>query len=76
MLMGLKCFQRPKEAAEAGDAWIRMWILERRFPADFGRCEYRKIKAVSENKNENVDIIIKNSARMQKQFLSKFALGK
>jgi hypothetical protein len=37
-----------------GDTRICMWILERRFPEDFGRREYKKINAVSENKNENV----------------------
>lgn len=33
----LKCLQRLKEAADAGDCRICMWILERRFPEEFGR---------------------------------------
>jgi hypothetical protein len=35
-----KCLQRLNDAAEAGDTRICMWILERRFPDDFGRREY------------------------------------
>ncbi len=45
-----------------------MWILERRFPADFGRREYRKINAVSENKNENFEIIVKDVDGIKTKF--------
>jgi transposase len=68
----LKCLQRLNEAAEAGDTRICMWILERRFPEDFGRREYRKINTVSENKNENVEIIVKDDDVIRKQILAKF----
>jgi hypothetical protein len=60
------------EAAEAGDTRICMWILKRRFPEDFGRREYRKINKFSENKNENVEIIVKDDDVIRKQILAKF----
>jgi hypothetical protein len=48
--------------------------LERRFPEDFARRQYRKMNVVSENKNENVEIIVKNADEVRKQILAKFAL--
>jgi hypothetical protein len=50
-----------------------MWILERRFPSDDGRREYRKINVVSENKKENVEIIVKDEDEFRKKILAKFA---
>jgi hypothetical protein len=38
-----------------------MWILERRFSADFARREYRKMNVVSENKNETVELIVNDT---------------
>ena len=70
------CLERFNDAAEDGNCQVCMWILERRFPADFGRREYRKINAVSENKNANVDIIIKNGDGIRKEILDKLALVK
>ncbi len=70
----LKCLQRLNDAAEAGDTRICMWILERRFPENFGRREYRKINAVSENKNENIEIIINDGDVIRKQILAKLAM--
>jgi protein-arginine kinase len=49
-----------------------MWIFERRFPNDYGRCEYRKINAVTENKNENIEIIINDADKIRQQILAKF----
>ncbi len=72
----LECLQRLNEAADAGDCRICMWILERRFPADFERREYKKINAVSENKNENLEIIVKDEDKIRQQILAKFALFK
>ena len=69
----MKCLQRLKEAAEAGNCQVCMWILERRFPNDYGRRKYRKINAVSENKNENVEIIVKDEDEIRQQILEKFA---
>ena len=33
-----KLLERLKAAAAASDFWICMWILERRFHPDFGKC--------------------------------------
>ena len=53
-----KCLERLNEAAKAGNYTVCMWILSRRFHEDFGRRQYRKIDVVSENLNQNVEIII------------------
>ena len=53
-----------------------MWILERRFPEEFARRQYRKMNVVSENKNENVEITVKEADSLRKQILEKFALGR
>ncbi len=62
-------------ATKAGDTRICMWILERRFPTEFGRRVYRKTNVVSENKNGNVEIIVNNSDAIRKGILEKFELG-
>jgi hypothetical protein len=49
-----------------------MWILERRFTDDYGRREYRKMDVISENKNENVKITVKEADILRKQILVKF----
>jgi hypothetical protein len=51
-----------------------MWILERRFPEEFGRRVYRKTNAVSENKNENIEIIVQDTDAIRKEILAKFDL--
>jgi hypothetical protein len=67
--------ERIKEAADAGNCQICMWILERRFPEDFARRQYRKMNVVSENKNENVEVIVQDTNAIRKEILAKFALG-
>lgn len=52
MLMSSKVFATFKSAEEAGNCHVCMWILERRFPADFGRREYIKMDVVSEKKRK------------------------
>jgi transposase len=69
----LKCLQHLKESVDTGDCRVCMWILERRFPESYGRREYRKINAVSENKNENIEIIINDADKIRQQILAKFA---
>jgi hypothetical protein len=49
-----------------------MWILERRFSEDFGRREYRKMNIVSENRNENIELTVKEEDQIRKQILAKF----
>jgi hypothetical protein len=68
----LKLLERLNEAVKAGNCTVCMWILERRFSEDFGRRQYRKMDIVSENKNENVEIIVNDADRIRKQILAKF----
>jgi hypothetical protein len=69
-----KCLVRLNEAAKAGNCTVCMWILERRFSEDFGRRTYRKMDVVSENRNENVEIIVNDTDGIRKQILAKFDL--
>jgi len=66
--------ERLNLAAKAVDTRICMFILERRFPDDFGRRVYRKTNVVSENKNENVEITVTEADILGKQILAKFDL--
>ena len=68
----MKLLERLNEAVKAGNCTVCMWILERRFSEDFGRRQYRKMDIVSENKNENVEIIVNDADRIRKQILAKF----
>ena len=70
----LKCLQRLKEAANAGDTRICMWILKRRFPEEFGRRVYRKTNVISENHNTVVDIAVSDADGIRAQILEKFDL--
>jgi hypothetical protein len=67
-----KLLERLNDAADVGNCQVCMRILERRFPEDFARRQYRKTNLVSENKNENVDIIINDADGIRKQILAKF----
>jgi hypothetical protein len=49
-----------------------MWILDRRFPEEFGRRDYRKTNVISENINENVELTINEGDLIRKQILEKF----
>jgi transposase len=64
--------ERLNEAAKEGNCQVCMWILERRFPDEFGRRVYRKINSVSENKNENIEINVNDVDEIRKQILAKF----
>ena len=64
--------QRLNDAAEAGNCQVCMWILERRLPENFGKREYMKINAVSENRDENVELTVKEAYILRKQILAKF----
>jgi len=70
-----KLLERLKDAAAAGNCQVCMWILERRFASDFGRRVYRKTNVVTENKNENVEIIIKDTDKIRERILEKFAFN-
>jgi hypothetical protein len=70
----LKLLQRLNEASEAGNCQACMWILERRFPEEFGRRLYRKTNVVSKNQNDTVEIIVQNTDKIRKQIMDKFSL--
>jgi hypothetical protein len=67
-----KCLQRLKEAADTGNCTVCMWILERRFSEDFGRRVYKNANVVSENKNENIEITVKEADILRNRILTKF----
>jgi transposase len=66
--------ERLNDAAKTGDMRICTWILERRFPENFGRHEYRKMNIVSENLNQNIELIANDANVIRKQILAKFNL--
>jgi hypothetical protein len=53
-----------------------MWILERRFSADFGHHVYRKTNIVSENHNETVELIVTDADKIRENILEKFSFGR
>ena len=63
--------ERLNDAAKDENCQVCMWMLERRFSDEFGRRVYRKINAVSENKNENVEITVHETDLLIKQILAK-----
>ena len=56
-------------AAKADDARIFLWILECRFSEDFGRRVYKKTNVVSENLNQNVEIVVKDADKIREKIL-------
>ena len=50
------CLQLIREAAVRGNTTNDMWLLERRYPADYGRKENISMKSQTEALNYNVDI--------------------
>jgi hypothetical protein len=68
--------ERLNDAAKAGDTRICLWVLERRFSEDFGRHEYRKMNVVSENLNQNVELLVNDADKIRGEILEKFALGR
>jgi transposase len=64
--------EKLNDAANSGNCTVCMWILERRFPEDFARRQYRKMNVVSENINTNVEITVQGADSLRKQILAKF----
>jgi transposase len=50
------CLTRIRAAAESGSLAGDLWLLERRYPADYGRKDHLNMKSQSEALNYNVDI--------------------
>jgi transposase len=70
-----KLLERLNDAAEAGNCQVCMFILERRFPEEFGRRIYRQTNVVSENVNANLEITVQEAYSLRKQMLTKFDQG-
>ena len=64
--------ERLKTADDVGNCQVCMWILDRRFPEEFGRWVYRNTNVISENKNEDVELIVNDADGIRKQILAKF----
>ena len=62
------CIKRLTDAADAGNCQVYMRILERRFPTEFGRQVYRSTNSVSENKNENIELVVNNADEIRQRF--------
>jgi transposase len=69
-----KLLERLNEAAKAGDTRICMWVLERRFSEDFGRKVYKKTNVVSENLNQNVEIVVTETDKIRGKILEKLSI--
>jgi hypothetical protein len=69
-----KLLERLNDSVNAGNSQVCMWILERRFPDEFGRRLYKETNVVSENLNQNVEIIMKDGDEVRKEILMKFNL--
>jgi hypothetical protein len=70
-----KLLERLNNAAEAGNCQVCMFILERRFPEEFGRRVYRKTNVVSKNMNANVEIIVKDTGAIRNEILNKLSMA-
>lgn len=66
--------ERLNDAAAAGNCQVCMWILEKRFSQEFGKHVYRKTNVISENKNANVEITIKDTDLIRNKILDKLSL--
>jgi len=72
----LKLLERLNEAAKGGNCQVCMFILERRFPDEFGRRVYRKTNVVSENLNQNIKIIVNDTDGIRKKILEKLVFDR
>ena len=68
----LKLLERLNSAASCGNCQVCVWILERRFPEEFGRRVYRETNIVSENRNKNIEITVNDADVLRKQILAQF----
>jgi len=69
-----KLLERLNDAAEAGNCQVCMWILSRRFPNEFGRRVYRNTNVVSENLNQNIEIVVTDKDNVREQILAKLSI--
>ena len=69
-----KLLERLNDAVEYGNCQVCMWILERRFPDEFGRRVYRKTNVVSENLNHNIEIVVTDTDKIREKILEKLSI--
>lgn len=71
----LICLERVNKYADNGSAFCATWLLERRFPNEFGRRESIDIKSKNRNEsvNINADVKLKNHAEFEQAILNKLA---
>ena len=74
--VALKLLQRINEAADKGNWHVAAWILERRFPEDYGRREYRNVKSISENKNETVAVVVTDADEIRLEIIENVSVAK
>lgn len=55
----LKCLERVNQAADNGSVFCATWLLEKRFPEEFGKRENINIKSKNENENLNINANVK-----------------
>ena len=69
-----KCLERIRVAAERGSIAGDMWLLERRYAADYGRKDHVNMQAQTEALNYNVDIAA-NEIEKKRSSILKGILG-
>ena len=66
--------EKLNDAAKAGNCTVCAWILERRFPEDFGRRLYRKTNVVSENLNHNIELVVTDTDNIREKIIEKLSI--
>jgi hypothetical protein len=66
--------EKLNDAAKAGNCTVCAWILERRFPEEFGRRIYKKTNVVSANQTVNVEIVVTDTEKIREKILEKLSI--
>lgn len=67
----LKCLKRVDDYADNGSIFCATWLLEKRFPKEFGKRENLDIKSQNENLNVNADLKPKNPEAIEQAIIAK-----
>ena len=68
------CLMRIREAAERGNTANDMWLLERRYPIDYGRRENINMKSITEALNVNVTADQEEADTLRSEILRRLSL--
>lgn len=68
------CLTRIREAAERGNTANDMWLLERRYPIDYGRRENINMKSITEALNVNVTADQEEADTLRSEILRRLSL--